>query len=256
MTSPTRRAAALALAATCLTAAACTPGPRPNAALTELAQRTLAFAQATGSPTADQSAKVLFTEVERLCGQPLPQTCQPERTPEAPPADAAAVSAYITEVPEESAELVATQAVERTVADAGSHGVELPPATELAEAGRKVVSNTHDAAVLADLLRWEQSLRYGLTAAAAWSNSPEVDQLVAGSDERAAMLSELLAATGREPAAAAGYEFSAPPNEVIAEAREQTVRTWTKKAPEIRGDEARELVILGAAHAQSQGQPR
>ncbi|MDK6259200.1 hypothetical protein [Corynebacterium frankenforstense] len=254
-----RALTAAVLAACAFGATSCSVlGPRPDAAVLELARGTLAAAEESDSLLRAQQADQLFDEVERLCGEPLPESCAVERTTDGVvPAGLKATVDAVDEVPEESADLVAAQAVDLAVAEnepgatdegAGDGTVDadvaLPDPEDVSVEGL----TEEDAEALRELLSWEQALRYGLTSAAAWAG-PQ-DALVAAGDRRAAVLTALLEqADTPVPSPATGYEFEVAPAELPARAAEDTAALWTRTAAGIGADAVRAVVVSGAANA-------
>lgn len=239
------RLAAVPVVCLAIGLAGCVPGPRPNGAVVELGQQALAAAQSGELPGAQEMAQVFFTEAERLCGEPLPRSCVVNREPAAEPLTWPALAHAVDDVPEASAELVADQAV---TAKAALGPVELPSDDELLAIDRNRLAES-DVQALADVLSWEQALRYGLTAAAAWTEVAA--DLVVASDARATMLSELLAGDPAAPAAAVGYDFQVSTEELVDRAAEETAKKWESAAAGIRDDQLREIVLAGAAHART-----
>ncbi|WP_448854273.1 hypothetical protein [Corynebacterium frankenforstense] len=257
-----RALTAAVLAACALGATSCSVlGPRPDAAVLELARGTLAAAEESDSPLRAKQADQLFDEVERLCGDPLPESCAVERTTDGVvPAGLRTTVDAVDEVPEESADLVAAQAVDLAVAenepgaagaDAGdAEGETVDADVALPEPGDVSVEGLteRDVDALRELLSWEQALRYGLTSAAAWAG-PQ-DALVAASDRRAAVLTALLERVEVPvPSPATGYEFEVEPAELPARAARDTAALWTRTAARIEADAVRAVVVSGAANA-------
>lgn len=164
-------------------------GPRPDPQLVELAD--LAHAEGrTGQ------ADELTAEIARLCGThadgSVPESCA--YSPGEPPAEDAfaATADAVDEVPDDSRDLLARQAVQ-LAGDADLPAVELSP--EAAEQARA-------------LLRAEFAASYGLSAARAFSPADEVDPLIDAADDRIDLLREVLSPTGDVPVAEAGYEVA------------------------------------------------
>lgn len=248
LTARRRALTAAVLVACALGATSCSVlGPRPDAAVLELARGTLAAAEESDSPLRARQADQLFDEVERLCGEPLPESCAVERTTDGVvPAGLKATVDAVDEVPEESADLVAAQAVDLAVAEnePGATDVALPDPEDVSVEGL----TEGDAEALRELLSWEQALRYGLTSAAAWAG-PQ-DALVAAGDRRAAVLTALLEqADAPVPSPATGYEFEVAPAELPARAAEDTAALWTRTAAGVEADAVRAVVVSGAANA-------
>ena len=161
-------------------------GPRPNPELSTLADQ----AHATGRAA---DAAELEAEIARLCGThedgTVPTSCDYAPTP-VEEADAFEVTvAAVDDVPAESRDLVARQAV----ALAAGEPVPVPLSEAAAEQARA-------------LLRTEYAHVYGLQVAQAFHG--DVETLIDAAETRITALREVLAPAGDVPVAEPGYAVS------------------------------------------------
>ena len=161
-------------------------GPRPNPELSTLADQ----AHATGRAA---DAAELEAEIARLCGThedgTVPTSCDYAPTP-VEEADAFEVTvAAVDDVPAESRDLVARQAV----ALAAGEAAPVPLSEAAAEQARA-------------LLRTEYAHVYGLQVAQAFH--ADVETLIDAAETRITALREVLAPAGNVPVAEPGYAVS------------------------------------------------
>lgn len=161
-------------------------GPRPNPELSTLADQ----AHATGRAA---DAAELEAEIARLCGThedgTVPTSCDYTPTP-VEEADAFEVTvAAVDDVPAESRDLVARQAV----ALAAGEAAPVPLSESAAEQARA-------------LLRTEYAHVYGLQVAQAFHG--DVETLIDAAETRITALREVLAPAGDVPVAEPGYAVS------------------------------------------------
>lgn len=163
-------------------------GPRPNPELSTLADQ----AHATGRAA---DAAELEAEIVRICGThedgTVPASCDYVPTP-VEEADAFEVTvAAVDDVPAESRDLVARQAVALAAGEA--EPVPVPLTEAAAEQARA-------------LLRTEYAHLYGLEVAQAFHG--DVETLIDDAETRITALREVLAPAGDVPVAEAGYAVS------------------------------------------------
>lgn len=242
-------------------------GPRPNSDLLQLAQQALAdqsghadtdpeFAQLRGT-----QAETLLSELSRLCGTDetgaIPETCEVERgellesglSPSGSSDESLEQTlSAVTEVPEESVDLLTLQAVELAAVDQDTELPELPTLTE-----------EDDQAAARDLLKQEYAAEYGLGVAVAFldpADRPLYDAVLSSIQEHILALQLLLEPTGEVPVAEPGYELTTPPEPgaaaagtLIRETAANEVLRWQEAASAADGEQWRSFAVDAAAHA-------
>lgn len=230
-----RRSAALLVAAVAAgSLGACTFGPRPDAELLELAQQATADGRSA-------HADALYAEIERLCGVDeqgeVPTSCEVEHTAGQLRPSPAPLGAYLeAQVPEESVDLVTSQAIELASLDSS----ELPAT---------VVTDPEDQELVRKVLRQEHAAVYGLEASRAFASDPEwVDTLVEKHEQRVSVLSE---AVPDAPVAAAGYTFGGAElgDALVEHIEDSTADAWAAAAADATSPEGRSLLVQGAGRA-------
>ncbi|MDY5785200.1 hypothetical protein [Corynebacterium sp.] len=226
----------LAMVPLCLFVSSCSVmdvlGPRPNAEIVGLARQAEADALSLGGASEaaglrSRQAADLWAEVARLCGVDAagapPSSCVVVRGPgdamgASEPSDMSValrdtVAADISSVPEESTDLVVSQAV-----DAAALVPVDPPQARVDDSG--------DLTAARAMLEQEYSYDYALGLALSVAG-PELAARIgnfreAGADRRE-YLSQLLAPSGPVPVPAAGYEFTDADREATPETAQQLV---------------------------------
>lgn len=241
-------------------------GPRPNAAVLELAQRASADADAdTASPTATLRAghaTELFEEVERLCGVgedgATPPSCDIDAATgevDASAGDDAALDGYLAalpRVPAESVDLVVSQAVDLAAAPSSTELPDLPAPLEPVTAA--------DAETLRGLLADEHAAVYALDIAQAYlddAGDARVADLIDAHEQRITVLTRTLEPTGETPVAAPGYAFDgvtaptdqAQAGQLVDRIAETTDLTWRNAAADAGSLATREWLVRLAGHA-------
>ncbi|WP_150114316.1 hypothetical protein [Corynebacterium oculi] len=238
-------------------------GPRPNAAVSELAAGARADADrlSVDNPNLaalrEEQARTFDAEVARLCGTledgstPASCTNEEENTEPLEHTGLEQILLSFASLPEESRPLAAQQAI--ILAEAtGTTDVE-------AAAQRADLSSDPEAADAArEVLRREHALAYGVGVAKAFGAS-NLKDLTAAINERIAALTTALEPTGDVPVAEAGYLITGVPSPTdaasaqgfVTAAINQAADSWEAAAAAATGDEAGwlELAVTGAAHA-------
>lgn len=166
-------------------------GPQPDAQIAALADR----AHADGR--ADDAAE-LEAEIARLCGfhedGTVPDSCAYTPSP-VEPADGFQVTVNaVDDVPAESRDLVARQAISLADGEPATYDLAADPvAAEQARA----------------LLRADLATLHGLETARAFHPGSVTDPLIDATSDRITLLREALAPTGEVPVAEPGYEIAA-----------------------------------------------
>lgn len=240
-------------------------GPRPHPAVLDLAHRAEADA-GSGTATAELRAghaEELFTEVQRLCGVDetgtTPDSCAFERgvtnTP-APTKDSgeAALAEYlqaIPRVPQESVDLLVSQAVDLAGVTTGEELPELPaPRESLTES---------DADTLRELADGEHAAIYALDIAQAYldeTGDAQAAALIVAAEERLAVLNQTLTSTGAVPLPAPGYDFAGDPPvdatmavDLLNRVAADVDAAWRRAAAGTTDPAGREWLIQIAGHA-------
>lgn len=248
-----RPVALIAAASAALSLSACSLvdafGPQPDAALLELAHK--ATADSTEADGEDGTvaeiraghAEALYAEISRLCGidetGTVPQSCEvnPADSEEAPsPARLGAYLTAVDEVPEESRDLVVSQAIDLASFDT----TELEPAE---------ITEPADLALLEELLIQEHAAVYALEAARAFASAPgDVDSLVDDHQLRVNLLTDML---DDAPVAAPGYTFGDAElgDEFIAEVEDTLTQAWSAAAADAVSLEGRSFLVYGAGRS-------
>lgn len=218
-------------------------GPQPDRALLELAHKATAdSAEADGAVAEVRAghAEELYAEISRLCGVDdageVPQSCAVDPADSEEEPTPARLGAYLTaadEVPEESRDLVVSQAVDLASFDT----TELEP-TE--------ITDPEDLALLEELLIQEHAAVYALEAARAFASDPgRVDALVDDHQARVNLLTDML---DDAPVSAAGYTFGDAElgDEFIAGVEDNLARSWSAAAADATSLEGRSFLVYGA----------
>ena len=245
-------------------------GPRVNGEVMALARQAAADGLALGGdPVArdmrSAQSDQLLAEVVRLCGTlpdgSTPSSCEPTIDDADLPAGATTAAEMITQlraatvaaadkVPDDSVDLVVTQAIDAVALAPVSLN---PPALEgMPEA---------DTQSAQEMLRREYALEYGLGLATAWADEAllaRIDALRSASDQRREALASALTRDGRAPEPQPGYDLSptdAPTDLVSANAlvdklRNEIVEAWRTTATDAQSAPWRDAAIGMAAAAQ------
>ncbi|MGP6172937.1 DUF4439 domain-containing protein [Corynebacterium sp. A21] len=246
-------------------------GPRPNSELQTLAAQAVhdEVALTEQDPAAAQlrgrQADTLLTEIQRLCGTDetgtVPTTCEvdlsgyvvPSGAPETPAEIInAALGNYVhalDAVPEQSRDLLTTQAIELAAADG-----------DIALPDPLLITAEEDLNTARSLLEQELAAEYGLGVALAFADADTrttIDALLSAHRERILALQLLLQDSGQVPEPQAGYEFDQAPEPVdTASARlfadtiaADTHLRWQSAAVNAESVEWRGFAVEAAAHS-------
>lgn len=219
-------------------------GPRPDAALTQLARQADAdAAQAEGdlATLRTEHASELYDEIARLCGRDdqgaVPESCEipssPKESVAASPAPLGKYLEALGDVPDESHDLVVDQSIDLAVLDSS----ELMPLT-ITEADRGVV---------VDMIEREYATTYALKAARAYASDPAaVDALVESHQKRLLKLSSAIA---DPPVPAAGYELGdiSTGDDFIRTEEENLIAAWRAAAAAAEDPDSQMSLISAAA---------
>ncbi|WPF65299.1 MULTISPECIES: hypothetical protein [unclassified Corynebacterium] len=239
-------------------------GPRPNAAVSELAAGARADADRLSiddphlAALREEQARTFDAEVARLCGTQedgsTPASCTTDQAEQTEPLEHTGLEQILlsfASLPEESRPLAAQQAI--ILAEATD-------TTDVAEAAEKadLTASPTAADAAREVLRREHALAYGVGVAKAFGASDLAD-LTSAINERIAALTTALEPTGDVPVAEAGYLITGVPSptdaasaqEFVSAAINQAADSWEAAAAAAPSDEAGwlELAVTGAAHA-------